>query len=114
MADYLVLIYDNEAEWARADPSVAGEVTQDHNEFLRVNGAAVRGGAQLDGSETATSIRRGSDGTVSVTDGTFAETKEVLGGYYVISADDLDQALEIAQQVPARFGGVEVRPIVRS
>jgi hypothetical protein len=47
-----------------------------------------------------------------LTDGTFAETKEVLAGYYVIEAGDLDEALEIARQVPVKFGGVEVRPII--
>lgn len=47
-----------------------------------------------------------------MTDGTFAETKEVLGGFYIIEAADLDEALKIAKQVPARFGGVEVRPII--
>ena len=112
MANYLIMIYDNEAEWASADPSAAEEVTRQHMEFARNNGAALRGGARLGGSATATSIRHGSDGTASLTDGTFAETKEVLAGYYVIDAGDLDEALEIAKQVPVKFGGVEVRPII--
>lgn len=114
MANYLVLIYDNEAEWARADASVAENVTREHGEFAKKHGTALRGGARLSGSATATSIRRSSDGTTTVTDGTFAETKEVLGGYYVIEAGDLDEALKIAEQVPAPFGGVEVRPIIPS
>lgn len=114
MANYLVMIYDNEAEWAKAPASTSDEVHREHGEFARKNGAALRGGAQLRGGETATSIRHDADGGVTVTDGTFAETKEVLGGYYVIEAADLDEALAIAKQVPARFGGVEVRPIVRS
>jgi hypothetical protein len=112
MANYLVMIYDNEAAWANADASVAEEVTQQHTEFARNNGAALRGGARLGESATATSIRHAGNGTTSLTDGTFAETKEVLAGYYVIEAADLDEALEIAKQVPARFGGVEVRPII--
>lgn len=111
MANYLIMIYDNEAEWASAEASVAEEVTQQHIEFATNNGAALRGGARLGGSATATSIRHGNDGTTSLTDGTFAETKEVLAGYYVIEAGDLDEALEIARQVPVKFGGVEVRPI---
>jgi hypothetical protein len=49
---------------------------------------------------------------VTVTDGPFVESKEVLGGYYLIEADDLDAAIAIAKQTPARFGGVEVRPIM--
>lgn len=112
MANYLLMIYDNEAEWARADPSASEEVTRRHMEFAKTNGTALRGGARLGGSATATSIRHGSDGTASLTDGTFAETKEVLAGYYVIEAGDLDEALEIAKQVPVKFGGVEVRPII--
>jgi hypothetical protein len=59
----------------------------------------------------ATSIRHRADGGVAVSDGAFAETKEVIGGYYLIEAADLDEALHIAAQVPAPFGGVEVRPI---
>lgn len=112
MANYLILIYDNEAEWAKADPSVSDEVHREHGVFAQRNGAAIRGGGQLAGSETATSIRTAPDGSQTVTDGTFAETREVLGGYYIVEAADLDAALTIAKQVPARFGGVEVRPIV--
>jgi hypothetical protein len=56
------------------------------------------------------SIRHNSDGGVAISDGAFAETKEVIGGYYLIDAADLDEALRIAVQVPAPFGGVEVRP----
>ena len=114
MANYLILIYDNEAALAGADAAASEANHRRHGEFARNNGAALRGGAQLAGSDSATSIRPGRDGTTSVTDGTFAETKEVLGGYYVIEAADLDEALAIARQVPAPFGGVEVRPIVRS
>lgn len=114
MANYLVLIYGNEAAWAAADPSVTEETFRQHDEFSEKNGAAIRGGEQLSDSATATSIRHGSDGTTSVTDGTFAETKEVLGGFYIIEAADFDEALKIAKQVPARFGGVEVRPIISS
>ena len=61
----------------------------------------------LQGTDTASSIR----GDV-ITDGPFVETKEALGGFYVIEADDLDQATKIAGMVPARFGGVEVRPVM--
>ncbi len=68
--------------------------------------ARSRGGNALKGTDTATSIR----GDV-VTDGPFVETKEALGGFYLIEADDLDQAIKIAGMVPAQFGGVEVRPV---
>jgi hypothetical protein len=56
-------------------------------------------------------VRLGADGEPVVTDGPFAETKEALGGYYLIEAADLDEALALAKQIPAPFGGVEVRPI---
>ena len=70
-------------------------------------GGTIAGGEALAPTPTATSIRNG-----VVTDGPFVETKELLGGYYLIEADDLDAALAIAKDVPARFGGVEVRPIM--
>lgn len=109
---YLVMIYDNEAKWAEDDGSVYEENHKRHQAFAETNGAALRGGAQLGGSNTATSIRSDGNGGFVVTDGTFAETKEVIGGYYIIEAADLDEALAIAKQVPSPMGGVEVRPIV--
>ncbi|GAA0939110.1 YciI family protein [Nonomuraea longicatena] len=72
------------------------------------------GAAQLQSAETATCVRL-SGGRTLMTDGPFADTKEVLGGFCLIEAADLDEALELAARVPAlRFGGtVEVRPVVR-
>lgn len=113
VANYLVMIYDNEARLAAATDAELAEVHRQHGEFARANGHALRGGARLASSESATSIRRGGD-DVTVTDGTFIETKEVLGGYYVIEAADLDEALAIARQVPALYGGIELRPIIPS
>jgi hypothetical protein len=109
---YLVMIYDNEALWDAADASVAERNHVNHGAFVQANQAAIVGGSQLDGSNTATSIRSDGNGGFVVTDGTFAETKEVMGGYYVIEAADLDEALTIAKQVPSPMGGVEVRPII--
>ena len=82
-----------------------------HNAFGAANGAALSGGNALTPSDSATSIRTDASGELTVTDGPFVETKEALGGYYLIEAADLDEAIAIAKQVPARFGGVEVRPI---
>ncbi|HJX43958.1 MAG TPA: YciI family protein [Geodermatophilus sp.] len=62
----------------------------------------------MEPTTTATRVRGGAD----VTDGPFVETKEALGGYYVVDAPDLDTALAVARTVPARFGGVEVRPVM--
>jgi hypothetical protein len=71
------------------------------------------GGAHLQPVETATTVRSGGGGSV-ITDGPYADTKEVLGGYFVFEASNLDEALEVAQRIPAvRLGGaVEVRPLV--
>ncbi len=111
MAEYMVFIWDNEAAWANADPRTV-EVTQAaHEDFMARHADALRSSNRLHPSSTATSIRHNPGGGVAISDGVFAETKEVIGGYYLIDAPDLDEALRIAAQVPAPFGGVEVRPI---
>ena len=107
MAQYLILIYENEADYDNADPSVFQEVMEAHNRFAEQVGDRLLGGNALQPTPTATTIR----GDV-VTDGPFVETKEVLGGYYLIEAKDLDEALAIGKLCPARFGGVEVRPVM--
>ena len=110
MPEYLVLIYEDENSYAAATPEVWQEVGEAHRRFadqVVALGGKVSGGNALEPTQTATSIR--SD---IVTDGPFVETKETLGGYYLIEAADLDQALDIGKLCPARFGGVEVRPIM--
>jgi hypothetical protein len=110
MAQYVVLIYENESDYANAGPEVYGQVMDAHNSFAAQvieRGGKIAGGNALQGTDTATSIR----GDV-VTDGPFVETKEALGGFYLLEADDLDQAIKMAKMVPARFGGVEVRPVM--
>jgi hypothetical protein len=111
MAEYMIFIWDDEAAWERADPGTVACTMAAHEDFIARNAGALRGGNRLHPSGTATSIRHNSDGGVAVSDGAFAETKEVIGGYYLIDASDLDEALRIAAQVPAPFGGVEVRPV---
>jgi hypothetical protein len=111
MAEYMVFVWDDEAAWANADPRTIEATLAGHQDFMTRHAGALRGGNRLHTSETATSIRRDADGGVAVSDGVFAETKEVIGGYYLIEAADLDEALRIAAQVPAPFGGVEVRPV---
>ncbi|MGH3732034.1 MAG: YciI family protein [Acidimicrobiales bacterium] len=111
MAQYLALIYENEASWATVDEETYGRIHANHMSFGEKNHASLRGGETLEPSSTATFLHRNTAGDVVVTDGPFAETKEVLGGYYVIDAPDLDAALAIAKQIPAEFGGVEIRPI---
>jgi len=106
MAQYVVLIYEDEAGWQAGGPAAEAGMKA-HQDFGEKYGNALRGGHALQPTGTATTIRDG-----VVTDGPFAETKEALGGFYVIEADDLDQALAIAKEVPAPFGGVEVRPVM--
>jgi hypothetical protein len=111
MSQYLILIYGNEAEWAEATPEENAQLHKEHGEFYQRHEGALVGGNALHPTTTATSIRPQADGGFTVTDGAFAETKEALGGYYLVEAADLDQAVAIAKQVPTRFGGVEVRPV---
>ena len=108
----MILIYENESDYATLSPEGYGQVMDAHNRFAEevvARGGKIAGGNALQGTDTATSIR----GDV-VTDGPFVETKEALGGFYLIEADDLDAATEIAARIPAaRFGGsVEIRPVV--
>ena len=110
MAEYLILIFEEENAYATATPDVFQEVMEAHNRFagqVGEKGGKIVEGRALQPTSTATTIRND-----VVTDGPFAETKEALGGYYLIEARDLDHALEIAKLTPARFGGVEVRPIM--
>jgi hypothetical protein len=110
MPQYLVLIYEDESVWA--DPKNNEQAMTDHMEFGTKDAEKVRGGNALQPTTTATSIRGFGSGDFTVTDGPFAETKEALGGYYLIEAEDLDEAIDIAKRVPARHGGVELRPIM--
>jgi hypothetical protein len=112
MANYLVLIYDDEAVWAQADEAASGSIMAGHNTFGAANAAAILGGNALQPTGSATSIRRDSAGELLITDGPFAETKEALGGYYLVEAADLDEAIAIAGQIPTLSGGVEVRPVM--
>jgi hypothetical protein len=111
MSKYVILIYEDEAGYATASPEVMNEIMEEHNAFaaqVEQHGAKLLGGEALQSTGTATSVRGGSD----VTDGPFAETKEALGGFYLVDAPDLDTALAIGKLCPARFGGVEVRPVM--
>lgn len=110
MAQYLMLIYENEARWAQATPETAAQVMKQHEEFVAAHKPVLRGGHALQPASTATSLRRQGTGGFAVTDGAFVETKEAVGGYYVVEAADLDEAIAVAKDIPAPFGGVEIRP----
>jgi hypothetical protein len=116
MAGYLILLYVDEATFAANQPD---DLLAAHGKFQAAHADAVRGGGWLAPTATATTVR----GTVSspdyapgdgaeVTDGPYVETKEALAGYYLLDVPDLDAALAVARDVPAPFGGVEVRPLI--
>ena len=111
MAEYLVLIYEDESAMEHADPSAFATMMDGHQAFGEKHGAVIRGGNALQPAGTATSIRSDGAGGFTITDGAFAETKEALGGYYLLEAADLDEAIALAKEIPAAFGGVEVRPV---
>jgi len=111
MAEYLILIYGDESAYAAGDGETLEQIMKGHQVFGEQNGPALRGGNALQPTAVATSVRQDSSGGYIVTDGPFAETKEALGGYYLVEAADLDEALALAKQIPMPFGGVEVRPI---
>jgi hypothetical protein len=112
MAQYLVLIYGDETVWEHAREDDLAQLMKEHDRFAEAAGAALVGGNALQPTTTATAIRRDAAGEPQVTDGPFAETKEALGGYYLIEAGDLDEAIRLATAVPAPDGGVEVRPVM--
>jgi len=112
MSQYLVLIYDDEQAWAGVDEATVGQIHAGHTKFAENNGPAIAGGNALQATGTATSIRPDGAGGFTVTDGPFVETKEALGGYYLIEAADLDEAIAVAKQIPTISGGLEVRPIM--
>jgi hypothetical protein len=111
---YLLLIYNAESQW---DAMTGVEHADMHKEFGAftqgiISSGNYKGGNQLHPTTKATTVRV-PNGKTLVTDGPFAETKEQLGGYYLIEAADLDEATKIAARIPsARIGSVEVRPIV--
>lgn len=108
MANYLILIYrDRHA----TPPAGVDDVSAPYREFMARRKDSLLGGAALGDADTAMSVRADGRGDFAVTDGPFAESKEVLGGYYVIEAADRDEALAIAKETPAPAGGVEVWPI---
>jgi hypothetical protein len=107
MPQYLLMMIEQEAPYEAADDALTAEVLGAHRAFADKHRGRLRGGEALKPTSTAKTVRQG-----IVTDGPFLETKEALGGYYLVEAADLGEAVEIAKQVPARFGGVEVREIM--
>jgi hypothetical protein len=111
---YLCLIYDDESAWERMPKAETDRIMGDYMSFtddIAKSGHMVAG-EQLQPTSAATTVRV-RDGRTVVTDGPYAETKEQLGGYYLVEARDLNEAIAIASRIPsAQFGSIEVRPVV--
>ena len=118
MAKYLILIYGDDRQWAAMPPEEVRRLDEAHR-ALRAKagsaGVAVLDGQELESASIATTLRTDADGRLAVTDGPFLETKEAVGGYYLIEAADLDQVIDLAKglyEVSAGHSGVEIRPVV--
>ena len=111
---YLCLIYDDEKQWEKLPPAESTKIIDEFSAYtdsIRRSGHYA-GGNALQPTHTATTVRV-RRGKVATTDGPFAETKEQLGGYYLLNARDLNEAIQLAARIPgARFGSVEVRPVM--
>ena len=111
---YMLLIYDDEQAWAKMGASEQQKLFGEYmvfTESIKKSGQYVSG-APLQPIATATSVRIRND-KQQVTDGPFAETHEQLGGYYLIDARDLDEAIGIAARIPSvRLGTIEIRPVM--
>ena len=111
---YLLLIYENEAAWATTSEEEQGQIFGEYMTYtqdIARNGKLIHGEA-LQPTATATSVRVENGRTIT-TDGPFAETREQLGGFYLVDAENLDEAIALAARIPgARTGTIEVRPIM--
>jgi hypothetical protein len=111
---YLCLIYEDEKEWQKLPPAETEAILREYSaysESMQRSGNYL-GGNGLQPTNTATTVRV-RQGKVATIDGPFAETKEQLGGYYLLKARDLNEAIQLASKIPgARFGSVEVRPVM--
>ena len=110
---YLLLIYSPQWDPSETSPEQRQAIMDEWTDFTAdvLKRGVSSGGEALEPTSTATTVRV-RDGEKLITDGPFAETNEVLGGYYVLDCDNLDQAIETAAQCPgARYGSIELRPI---
>jgi hypothetical protein len=111
---YMLLIYNDESAMKGVTQADRDAMFKDYRAFTQrlIQGGHMKAGDALQPTSTATTVRV-RDGKTLTTDGPFAETKEALGGYYLVEAADLDQAIKLAAQVPgARGGSIEVRPVM--
>jgi hypothetical protein len=111
--NYLLLIYVSEAQYAAMDPAAITALTAEYTEFTKgiIQAGQFKAADRLKPVSTASTVRV-RNGKTAITDGPFAETREQLGGYYLVEAKNLDEAISIAARIPgAKHGSIEVRPI---
>ena len=115
MPQYVAFIYGEDIDWSQPPQDKMGEMAG-YQEFGEAAAAVIRGGAVLYPTATATTVRvsGGKGGEVLSTDGPFAETKEVLTGFYILECADLDEAVATASTIPGSWtgGAIEVRPVI--
>ena len=112
---YLLLIYGDEAHWAGLSKEESDAIFDEYRTFTEAIAAQgiMQGGAALTPVSTARTVRV-REGRSTVSDGPFAETREQLGGYYLVECESEQEALDAAARIPnARFGSVEVRPVMQ-
>ena len=115
MAKYMLLIYGDEQRWENLSPEESAEIDAGHVAFRKRAGDRILASGQLEPSSTATTLRSGAADAPAVTDGPFLETKEVLGGFYLVEAADLDEAVALSRElaeVRHDHSGVEIKPLV--
>lgn len=111
---YLCLIYEDQAQWAKMPKADGDKIMAEYHAYTEgiTKSGHYLGGNALQPTQTATTLRV-RNGKLSTTDGPFAETKEQLGGYYLLEAKDLNDAIQVASRIPSsRWGAIEVRPIM--
>lgn len=115
MAKYLVLIFGDEAQWETRTPEQWTEIGEGHGAFRKAAGSGLLASGELEPASTATTLRGVTSGRPTPADGPFLETKEALGGYYVVDLPDLDAAIDLARllgETREGHAGVEIRPLV--
>jgi hypothetical protein len=115
MARYMLLIFGDPAQWDAMTPEQEKAHGAAHAAFAAAAGPRIAGGEELELATTATTLRSDGAGGVLTTDGPFAETKEQVGGFYLLEASDLGEAIKLASMLPevqASHSGVEIRPVV--
>jgi hypothetical protein len=115
MAKYMLLIFGDAQQWDAMSAEQQRAHDAAHAAFRDAAGSGIVGDEELELAPMATTLRTDRDGRIATTDGPFLETKEALGGFYLLEAADLDEAIKLASQLPevhAAHSGVEIRPVV--